>query len=266
MKGRTGITRFARFPKDWEGDGVADVQIESGYTRIANDLLKALARSPLNGTQFRIIMLVIRETYGFQRKETSISESYIATGLGLQRQNVHRELKFLFDHNILSVVQTATFTSPRVISINKNYDTWLIQLQELEVNTGIKNDSSPVIKSDSSTGIKSDSQVKKPLKKPIKKDMPEALAPDSLSEIELILNDKTLYPIYQKQIDEWCNLYPAVDVMQELRKMKGWLDANPTKRKTNRGVLRFVNSWLAREQDKGPKQNNQTERRLPILT
>lgn len=68
---------------------------------------------------------------------------------------------------------------------------------------------------------------------------------------ELILNDKSLFPILQSKIDEWKSLYPAVDVMQELRKMKGWLDANPTKRKTQRGVLRFVNGWLAKEQDRG---------------
>ena len=39
--------------------------------------------------------------------------------------------------------------------------------------------------------------------------------------------------------------------MQELRKMIGWLEANPKKRKTKQGVLRFVTAWLAREQDKG---------------
>lgn len=69
--------------------------------------------------------------------------------------------------------------------------------------------------------------------------------------IELILNDKSQFPITQNKIDEWKELYPAVDVMQELRKMKGWLNSNPTKRKTKRGILRFANSWLAKEQDRG---------------
>lgn len=69
--------------------------------------------------------------------------------------------------------------------------------------------------------------------------------------IELILNDKSAYPITQKDIDEWTNLYPAVDILQELRKMRGWCDSNPTKRKTKQGIKRFINSWLAREQDKG---------------
>lgn len=80
---------------------------------------------------------------------------------------------------------------------------------------------------------------------------PESKAPDRPAVITLSLNDKTEHPIYQEDIDGWKELYPAVDILQELRKMKGWLDANPTKRKTRRGIKRFINSWLSREQDKG---------------
>jgi len=72
--------------------------------------------------------------------------------------------------------------------------------------------------------------------------------------ILLSLNDKAQYPIYEEQVHEWAALYPAVDVIQQLRHMRGWLDANPSKRKTKSGILRFINSWLAREQDKGHMQ------------
>jgi hypothetical protein len=69
--------------------------------------------------------------------------------------------------------------------------------------------------------------------------------------ITLTLNDKTEYPVMEEQVEEWAKLYPAVDVMQALRKMKGWLDANPSRRKTKKGILRFVNNWLSKEQDRG---------------
>lgn len=69
--------------------------------------------------------------------------------------------------------------------------------------------------------------------------------------IELSLNDDSLFAISDSDVQEWSKLYPAVDIKQELRKMKGWLDANPTKRKTRRGVKRFVNNWLSRTQDQG---------------
>lgn len=69
--------------------------------------------------------------------------------------------------------------------------------------------------------------------------------------ITLTLNDNTEYPITQKTFDELQGLYPNADVMQELRKMRGWCNANPTRRKTKKGIDRFINSWLSREQDKG---------------
>ena len=42
-----------------------------------------------------------------------------------------------------------------------------------------------------------------------------------------------------------------VDIRQELRSMCGWLQGNPQKRKTKAGILRFINNWLARTQQKG---------------
>lgn len=68
---------------------------------------------------------------------------------------------------------------------------------------------------------------------------------------QLPLNTKKPYPITKADIKDWQDLYPAVDIKAELRKMKGWLDANPNRRKTARGIKRFINSWLSREQDRG---------------
>lgn len=82
------------------------------------------------------------------------------------------------------------------------------------------------------------------------------------SVITITLNDKSEYPIYQSMIDEWNELYPNVDVLQELRKMKGWSNANPAKRKTKKGIQRFINAWLAREQDRPRKIQQQTTKDL----
>lgn len=84
---------------------------------------------------------------------------------------------------------------------------------------------------------------------------PAKATPDRQHFISLLLNDKSEYPVFQEQVDSWSELYPAVNVPQELRKMKGWCDANPSKRKTRRGILRFINNWLSGEQDKGGNRN-----------
>ena len=79
----------------------------------------------------------------------------------------------------------------------------------------------------------------------------------SLEFISLPLNDKTNFSISEDEVNKYQELYPNVDVVQELRNMKGWLDANPTKRKTKRGINRFVNGWLQRKQDTPKQQSNQ---------
>lgn len=65
----------------------------------------------------------------------------------------------------------------------------------------------------------------------------------------LPLVDGTDFEISVEMVAELSGLYPAVDVAQQLRNMRGWLLANPKNRKTKAGIMRFVNSWLSREQN-----------------
>ena len=76
----------------------------------------------------------------------------------------------------------------------------------------------------------------------------------------LILHDGSYYPISKEDISKWATLYPAVDIEQEIRKMIGWIEANPQNRKTNRGALAFINRWLAREQNKGGARRGELPR------
>lgn len=68
--------------------------------------------------------------------------------------------------------------------------------------------------------------------------------------IQLILNDKTFFDLTETMVKQYQELYPAIDVKQTIRRISAWLISNPSKRKTRRGILRCVDSWLAREQDK----------------
>lgn len=79
----------------------------------------------------------------------------------------------------------------------------------------------------------------------------EGSEPEPEPIITLPLNTGEEYPVFQRNIGEFAELYPAVDVLQAMRGMRGWLLTNPAKRKTKRGINRFINSWLSREQDKG---------------
>lgn len=89
---------------------------------------------------------------------------------------------------------------------------------------------------------------------------PEAAsAPACPSAAGLLLNDGTVYAVSAEEMREWAGTYPAVDVEQEFREMAAWLRNNPTKRKTRRGVKRFIMNWLGAEQDKGSRPQAQSQ-------
>jgi hypothetical protein len=83
------------------------------------------------------------------------------------------------------------------------------------------------------------------------------------SVIALPLNDGTERAISQEEVDHWQSLYPAVDVMQELRKMVGWCEGHPNRKKTKRGVGAFITGWLAKEQDKGKPARTEPKQETP---
>lgn len=66
-----------------------------------------------------------------------------------------------------------------------------------------------------------------------------------------------VHQVTQSELFELRELYPAVDVAQQIRNMIGWCQANPTRQKTKQGVNKFIHAWLCREQDKGYAQPQQ---------
>ena len=77
----------------------------------------------------------------------------------------------------------------------------------------------------------------------------QSVPPEELAGT-LPLVDGSEFPIFKSQVSEWQIAYPGIDVRTQLVQAKVWLQANPKRRKTRKGILRYLNSWLARAQDK----------------
>ncbi|MDW0113804.1 replication protein [Sporosarcina saromensis] len=106
---------------------MSDVQTENGFTRVANELLEQIAKFKFNGTEFRIIMIIWRYTYGFNRKSHPLSTSFIAEAIGIDNSRVRKVLKGLIDLNVIQVLEEATFNESRILSFNKNYAVWGVE-------------------------------------------------------------------------------------------------------------------------------------------
>lgn len=55
-------------------------------------------------------------------------------------------------------------------------------------------------------------------------------------------------------VAEWSQAFPGVDVRAAVLQARIWCKDNPTKRKTARGVRRFLTGWIGREQDRGGRR------------
>lgn len=55
-------------------------------------------------------------------------------------------------------------------------------------------------------------------------------------------------------INTWKKIYSNIDVLQELRQIQAWNEANPNARKTRSQILRHINAWLAKEQRESLQQ------------
>lgn len=67
------------------------------------------------------------------------------------------------------------------------------------------------------------------------------------------LNDGAEWGVSKDFVAELEKLFPAVNVPQTLNEIRAWNMANPQRRKTARGIKHHVTQWMAREQNRGPK-------------
>jgi phage replication O-like protein O len=97
---------------------MASPQIENGHTRIANELLEALAFVNFNGEEARLVFALLRKTYGFQKKLDFISNSQFVKATGLYKAHVSRGETRLIERKIVTRIGNK-------VGINKNYEQWL---------------------------------------------------------------------------------------------------------------------------------------------
>lgn len=92
--------------------------------------------------------------------------------------------------------------------------------------------------------------------------------PVELVDIEFTLAGGETWKPTRELVTTMQAAYVGVDVLGEMWKAKAWCVANVAKRKTARGMPRFLNSWMSRQHDTVRQQrqaNGAGSRFAPIL-
>lgn len=97
--------------------------LDDGYTRIANSLLEAIINSALTLRETKVLLFIIRNTYGYNRKEHALSHKYISAGTGISYSKIAAVINALQSKNI--IFRTAAHGShPQKIMINTKLNEW----------------------------------------------------------------------------------------------------------------------------------------------
>lgn len=106
---------------------MADVQLEHGFLRLANTLAAAVARAPWeSAAQCRMVMALIRATYGMNRREADVGTAGWRALTGLSDRHIKATKKSLQDAGVFVLVRDfdARAQRPQRWRLEKDFTRW----------------------------------------------------------------------------------------------------------------------------------------------
>lgn len=111
-------------------------QTEDGYTKIAHELLEAICRYNFSKRQYKLVLALIRKTYGFSKKEDDLTITQLAYMTGLTLAHASETVKELC---IINVFLKREGKSGYIIGLVKNYGKWGCSRNRNVPETGTRN-------------------------------------------------------------------------------------------------------------------------------
>lgn len=96
---------------------MANPQKENGHIDIAHEIAEALARTNLNGYESRYLWVLWRKTYGWHKKEDTITNSQFSDATGINRPHIWRTEQGLIERQIVTKLGNK-------LSFQKDYTRW----------------------------------------------------------------------------------------------------------------------------------------------
>ena len=100
---------------------MASPQLEKGYTRIANELLERIVFFDFTKRQYKLLLAIIRLTYGYNRKMAPMNSPQLSAMTGLDPGNTRRGVIELVQMGCVSKQHGA---EGYLLGIRKDYSRW----------------------------------------------------------------------------------------------------------------------------------------------
>ncbi len=97
---------------------------KSAFTKFPNELLEEICRSPFNGTEFAVLLALIRKTVGWHKPADKISLSQFVKLTCRGKRNIQTALKRLEQGWVLVKVLSYSGRTATVWMLNTSTDEW----------------------------------------------------------------------------------------------------------------------------------------------
>lgn len=102
---------------------MANPQVEDGFTKLANEIMEALARTRIPGEARQVLDVILRRTYGWNKKQDCISISQFHEATGIKKPSIVRAIKTLLAIKLIVVSEKAKGKTQEY-EFNKDYESW----------------------------------------------------------------------------------------------------------------------------------------------
>lgn len=258
---------------------------EGGFTSIPNSIQEVLSRTPLTGRERRILDVVFRKTYGWNKPSDKISLSQFADITGIGRRHVIEVIKTLIGMKILLKDSAEDSTSAangtrtvRSYSVNAHCEEWgpvclvppkALGLVPKAVNCLVPPKAPTIEREDTKDKYVKEREKNKRLEDTF--GLSQTIANPAIDDFPFDPPDqkpkskkrsRSVKPVYSISWNEekrnfagitddamtdWKSRYPLVDVLAEIKNAREWL-MDTGNRRDNYAL--FLAGWFRRTQDK----------------
>lgn len=101
----------------------AKADLDDGYVRIANTIMQELYKLPISNREFRVLLFIIYQTYGYNHKERELSNSYIGQGVGLSQNHTSETVQKLLKAKIIKQ-ELSGRRGAQILKLNTHLSEW----------------------------------------------------------------------------------------------------------------------------------------------
>jgi len=123
------VANLIDFNAKRNGGGKVIADTDDGYTRTANAIQDQLCRLDISGTQFQVLNAIIRSTYGYNKSQDRVTNTYLAEITGISEKSVRKALEALAERKIITCTKSGIM---KLVAVNKVVSDWVVKSGKAE--------------------------------------------------------------------------------------------------------------------------------------